>query len=236
MHAAVQQRLSQVTTWRNLTAGITAVALAFALLLSWLITRSLSVPLARAIEVFGNIATGKYDNQIERGGTDEAGLVLQALDEMQGKLRTQIETERAFAAENSRIRQALDKVSTSVVLSDAQYQIIYVNDTAQAMFARNQHEIRKTLQNFDAARLRDARLDSMSIDSNNTHRALDGLTGSDTHEQMLGACTFRTVTNPVLNDKGDRIGTVVEWNDRTQEVAVEKEMQNMLSAVVGGRS
>ena len=54
------------------------------------------------------------------------------------------------------------------------------------------------------------------------------------HERMLGACTFRTVANPVRNDKGERIGTVVEWTDRTQEVAVEKEMQNMLSSVVGG--
>jgi methyl-accepting chemotaxis protein len=234
MNAAVQQRLAQVTTWRNLTAGITAIALAFALALSWLITRSLSAPLARAVAVFGNISAGKYDNQIERGGTDEAGQVLQAIDEMQGKLRTQIETERAFAAENSRIRQALDKVSTSVVLSDAQYQIIYVNDTAQAMFARNQHEIRKTLPNFDAARLRGANMDVLSIDPNNMRRALDNLTGSDMHERTLGACTFRTVANPVRNDKGERIGTVVEWTDRTQEVAVEKEMQNMLAAVVGG--
>ena len=234
MNAAVQQRLSEVTTWRNLTAGITAVALAFALALSWLITRSLSAPLAHAVEVFGKISAGKYDNQIERGGTDEAGQVLQAIDEMQGKLRTQIETERAFAAENSRIRQALDKVSTSVVLSDAQYQIIYVNDTAQAMFARNQHEIRKTLPNFDAARLRGVNMDVLSIDPNNMRRALDNLTGSDMHERVLGACTFRTVANPVRNDKGERIGTVVEWTDRTQEVAVEKEMQNMLAAVVGG--
>jgi methyl-accepting chemotaxis protein len=234
MNAAVQQRLSQVTTWRNLTAGITAIALAFALALSWLITRSLSAPLARAVAVFGNISAGKYDNQIDRAGTDEAGQVLQALDEMQGKLRTQIETERSFAAENTRIRQALDKVSTSVVLADANYQIIYVNDTAQAMFARNQHEIRKTLPSFDAARLRGASLDSMSVDPNHTHRALDNLVGSDTHERVLGACTFRTVANAVLNDRGERIGTVVEWTDRTQEVAVEKEMQSMLSAVVGG--
>jgi methyl-accepting chemotaxis protein len=234
MNAAVQARLSQVTTWRNLTAGITAIALAFALALSWLITRSLSAPLARAVAVFGNISAGKYDNQIDRAGTDEAGQVLQALDEMQGKLRTQIETERSFAAENTRIRQALDKVSTSVVLADANYQIIYVNDTAQAMFARNQHEIRKTLPSFDAARLRGASLDSMSVDPNHTHRALDNLVGSDTHERVLGACTFRTVANAVLNDRGERIGTVVEWTDRTQEVAVEKEMQSMLSAVVGG--
>jgi methyl-accepting chemotaxis protein len=234
MNAAVQQRLSQVTTWRNLTAGITAIALVFALALSWLITRSLSAPLARAVAVFGNISAGKYDNQIDRGGTDEAGLVLQALDEMQGKLRTQIETERGMAAENSRIRQALDKVSTSVVLADAHYQIIYVNDTAQTLFSRAQHEIRKTLPNFDAARLRGSSLDSMSIEPSHMRRVLDNLNGSDTHERMLGACTFRTVANPVLNEKGERIGTVVEWTDRTQEVAVEKEMQSMLSAVVGG--
>jgi methyl-accepting chemotaxis protein len=234
MNAAVQQRLSEVTTWRNLTAGITALALAFALALSWLITRSLSAPLARAVSVFGHIATGKYDNEIDRTGTDEAGQVLQALDDMQGKLRTQIETERSFAAENSRIRQALDKVSTSVVLADAHYQVIYVNDTAQAMFARNQHEIRKTLSNFDAARLRGSNMDVLSIDPSNMRRVLDNLVGSDTHERTLGNCTFRTVASPVLNDRGERIGTVVEWNDRTQEVAVEREMQNMLAAVVGG--
>jgi methyl-accepting chemotaxis protein len=234
MNAAVQQRLSQVTTWRNLTAGITALALAFALVLSWLITRSLSAPLARAVSVFGDISAGKYDNVIESAGTDEAGQVLQALSEMQTKLRTQIESERSFAAENSRIRQALDKVSTSVVLADANYQIIYVNETAQAMFARNQHEIRKTLPNFDVARLRGSSLDVVAVDPAGMRRVLDNLTSADTHERMLGGCTFRTVSNPVRDDRGERIGTVMEWTDRTQEVGVEKEMQNMLSAVVGG--
>jgi methyl-accepting chemotaxis protein len=234
MDAAVQQRLTQVTKWRNLTAGITAAALAFALVLSGLITRSLSEPLARAVTVFGNISVGKYDNPIEHGGTDEASQVLRALSEMQGKLRTQIETERSVAAENTRIRQALDKVSTSVVLADAQYQIIYVNETAQAMFARNQEEIRKTLPSFDVSRLRGASMDVLSIEPNHMRRVLDNLVGSDSQERVLGACTLRSIASPVLDDKGERIGTVVEWTDRTQEVAVEKELQNMLSAVVAG--
>src|SRR5262249_846967 len=94
MNAAVQQRLSQVSTWRNLTSAITACALAFALALSWLITRSLAKPLSHAIEVFGNISSGRYDNEISQSGSDEAAQVLNALSEMQGKLRTQIETER----------------------------------------------------------------------------------------------------------------------------------------------
>ena len=46
MNSAVRQRLSQVTTWRNLTAGITVLALGVALVLAWLITRSLAAPLA----------------------------------------------------------------------------------------------------------------------------------------------------------------------------------------------
>jgi methyl-accepting chemotaxis protein len=234
MDAAVQQRLSQVTTWRNLTAGITFLALAVALALSWLITRSLAIPLAQAIEVFRRIAGGSYDNAIDLSGSDEAARVLRALDDMQGKLRLQIENERLTAAENTRVRQALDKVSTAVVLADAQRRIIYLNDTASATFARNQREIRKSLPGFEVERLRGATLESLAADSHSEGRELEKLASARIAERELGDCTFRTVTSPVLDEIGGRIGSVMEWTDRTQEVAVEKEMQGMLSAVVAG--
>ena len=234
MNVAVKERLSQVTTWRNLTAGITIIALGVALALSWLITRSLATPLAQAIEVFGSIAAGRYDNAIELTGSDEAGLVLRALDDMQGKLRSQIENERLMAAENARVRQALDKVSTSVVLADAQHRIIYLNDTASATFGRNEHEIRASLPGFEAQKLRGASLEALSADPSGERRELDALASSRAAERQLGACIFRTVTSPVHDEGGTRLGTVIEWTDRTQEVAVEKEMQGMLSAVVAG--
>ncbi|MFZ8480576.1 PAS domain-containing protein, partial [Staphylococcus aureus] len=88
-------------------------------------------------------------------------------------------SERAVAAENTRIRQALDKVSTSVVLADGHHQIIYLNETAQTTFARNQHEIRKSLPGFDAHRLRGSNLEVF---------------GPDTPERQLGGCTFRTIS------------------------------------------
>jgi methyl-accepting chemotaxis protein len=234
MNAAVQERLSQVTTRRNVTAGITALALGFALVLSWLITRSLGKPLSHAVSVFGKISAGKYDNEIKISGNDEAAQVLTALEEMQSKLRTQIETERAVAAENTRIRQALDKVSTNVILADGHQQIIYLNETALATFARNQHEIRKSLPAFDAHRLRGSSVDALAVDPGNQRRLLDSLSSSDVQERQLGACTFRTISNPVVSETGERIGTVIEWTDRTPEVAVEKEMQAMLTAVIGG--
>src|SRR4029077_18412753 len=126
---------------------------------------------------------GNYENEIRVSGSDEASQVLGALDKMQGTLRTQIETERAVAAENSRIRQALDKASTSVLLADGQHRIIYLNDTAQMTFARAQGEIRKTLPGFDAQKLRESVLDALSSDPARERRALDGLTGSEVHER-----------------------------------------------------
>ena len=232
--SAAQQRLVTASSSRNICAGISLLMLAFGIALALLVTRALTQPLNRAVQVFSSIATGHYDSQIDTHGTDEAGQVLRALDDMQGKLRTQIETERAVAAENTRIRQALDKASTSVVLADEKHQIIYVNDTAQQSFTRNAPEIRTTLPNFDPSRLRGSSLESLSPDTASQRRLLDNLKGAEVQERVLGDFTFRTVTNPVISDRGERLGTVMEWSQRTQEVRVEKELQNMLGAINGG--
>jgi methyl-accepting chemotaxis protein len=231
---ALQTRVAVLSLHRNVCAGISFLVLAFALALAWVVSRSMTTPLNRAVEVFGSISTGHYDSAIDTNATDEAGQVLRALDEMQGKLRTQIETERAVAAENTRIRQALDKASTSVVLADEKHQIIYVNDIAQASFTRNAQEIRTTLPNFEPTRLRGSSLESLSPDQAAQRRLLDNLTTVDVQERVLGEFTFRTVTNPVIGERGERLGTVMEWSQRTQEVRVEKELQTMLAAVNGG--
>ena len=232
---AVEQRLAHTNRYRAVTATSFALTLGLALGLALLITRSLARPLHHAVSVFGRISGGNYENEIRVPGTDEASQVLGALQAMQGTLRTQIETERAVAAENSRIRHALDKASTSVLLADGQHRIIYLNDTAQMTFARAQGEIRKTLPGFDAQRLPGSSLDALAADAGRERHALDALTGSQEQERTLGSLTFRIVSNPVAGDKGERIGTVMEWTDRTQEVGVEKEMQTMLAAVINGQ-
>ena len=232
---ALDARLSALSIHRTVSAGISFSALAIAMALAWLVTRSLTTPLTEAIGVFGRISSGQYDNRIDTGATDEAGQVLRALDEMQTKLRTQIENERAVAAENTRIRQALDKASTSVVLADEKHQIIYVNETAQSSFTRNAQEIRASLPNFDPGRMRGSSLDSLSADPAGQRRLLDNLKTADVQERVLGDFTFRTVTNPVVGERGERLGTVMEWTQRTQEVRVEKELQSMVSAINAGQ-
>jgi methyl-accepting chemotaxis protein len=234
MLSQIQQRAREQAANRNLTVGIVAGVVLLALALSWLITVAVTRPMQKVVSVFGSIAGGNYDNEINPRGNDEVTAVLRALDEMQGKLRQQIETERAQAAENARVRVALDNVSSNVMVADADFDIIYTNPALDAMLRDAETDIRKELPTFNAATVRGASVDVLSKNPAQERRLLSALHGTHTAQVSLGRRTFRLVANPVVTAAGERVGTVFEWTDRTPEVAVESEMQSMLSAVLAG--
>jgi methyl-accepting chemotaxis protein len=50
----------------------------------------------------------------------------------------------------------------------------------------------------------------------------------------MGSTTLRIVTTPVVDAGGERVGTVVQWTDRTQEIAVERELADTVAKAVDG--
>jgi methyl-accepting chemotaxis protein len=234
MYSEIDRRASQESMTRNLTALTIAATLGLALALSWLITRALTGPLTRAISVFRAISTGQYNNEISHSGADEVAQVLRALDDMQGKLRAQIEAERAQAEENARVRAALDNVSSNVMVADPSFKIIYTNTAVRTMLNEAESDIRRDLPQFSAASVMGSSVDVLSKNPTADRRVYQDLRGANTSEVTLGRRTFKVVANPVTDSHGARAGTVFEWTDRTQEVGVEGEMQSMLSAVLAG--
>ena len=229
--AANHSRIDALSEQRDLNLALILLAILLIHALSWTTERSLRNPLKRVVAVFEHIAAGRYDSEIETRRSDELGQVMQALAAMQLKLRTQIEHERAVAAENSRIRQALDKASTGVLLADADHLILYLNEAAQTGFSRHAAEIRSALPGFNAEMLRGSSLETLSSSPAAERRALQELQAARTEERTYGALTFRVITNPVTGAHGERLGTVMEWTDRSQEVRVEQELQGVLAAV-----
>ena len=235
MNSAVRARLRQVTISREVIVTITLVVLLVALALAWSLATRLTGVIRNTSAVFEQIAAGRYDNQIEYEGSDESNQVLRALDQMQTRLRDQIETERAAAAENGRIRQALDSVSSGVMVADGNHSITYLNPSLEKVLSQAETDIRRSLPAFNAAQLRGASIDLFHRNPQHQRGLLAGLTQPHRTVLELGGHTFAVTLNPVTNEHNERIGTVAEWFDRTQEVAVEKEMQEMLTAVIGGQ-
>jgi methyl-accepting chemotaxis protein len=142
--------------------------------------------------------------------------------------------ERELAAENARIRSALDNVSTCVMIADNQRNIIYVNRSVLDMMQRAEADIRKDLPNFDARKLQGASIDAFHKNPAHQRDMLANLRAAHRSEVKIGGRTFSLVASPVFDSQGERLGAAVEWVDRTLEVQVENEVSQIVSAAARG--
>jgi methyl-accepting chemotaxis protein len=232
--SALETRANDLKVHRNLVVGFVLVLLGTGMAFSFLLTRSLTEPMARVIAVFRSICEGKLDNAFEHSGRDEASQVLRALDEMQNKLRVQIESERQQAVVNSRLKVALDSASNNVMVADAEGKIIYVNPAMQSLLRAAEADVRTRVPGFSCEAVTGSAIDALHHDGGSQTQRVSEVRDTQRAEMSMGGCVVRYVANPILGDGGERIGTVVEWTDRTQDARVEKELQEMLAAVVQG--
>jgi len=144
------------------------------------------------------------------------------------------EREQALAADNARVKQALDICSTNVMIADSDGNIIYNNSSVAQMMKRNEAELRKVLPQFDARRIVGSNFDQFHRNPAHQRNLLGGLTGEYKTEIKVGELTFSLTANPIYDTEKLRLGTVVEWKDRSAEVAAEQEVSTMVDGANQG--
>jgi methyl-accepting chemotaxis protein len=221
------------------------MVLAFLVLAFWIqrgVTRYIGEKLADANGVFAKLQHGDFNSEIGEQPGDELGALLNALRNMQSGLAARVESDRqagdadrARAVASERIKQALDASSVNVVVADEHFNVIYLNPAAQALMAAAQRDFRQIRPGFDAANLIGASIDVFYQDGARQRELLAGLRQSAITQFHIGSRTLQAVASPIVDGDGRRIGTVVEWLDRTQEVAAEKEIGALVDAVSEGK-
>ncbi|MFK8047061.1 MAG: methyl-accepting chemotaxis protein [Halioglobus sp.] len=216
--------------------GITVVFL-LGCFMCWWVSRSIVVQVVHARDVLESIRDGELHNEINIDASDEIGNVLSALSDMQEKLGASIESERAQAAITSRIKQALDCVNGNVMIADTDNKIIYMNEAVTAMMREAQSDLRKDLPHFDSAELMGADIDLFHENSPHQKNDLSNLKDTYVDDVEIGGRSLRLTASPIVDADGSRLGTVVEFMDRTLEVSVENEIQEIVhGAMVGDLS
>ncbi len=209
------------------------VTIVFAYYLTRNILRQLGGEPEYASEITRNIADGKLDNQIPLQTGDTSSL-LASMKSMQEQLLARITADKKISDENLRIKVALDNVTTNVMVANNDRDIIYMNKSVVVMMSNAESDIRKDLLNFSVAKLIGSNIDGFHKNPAHQKNLLATFTSAYKAQVLLGGRTFALMANPVLNDKGERLGSVVEWNDRTLEVAIEKEVAGIAQAAVNG--
>jgi methyl-accepting chemotaxis protein len=175
---------------------------------------------------FGLIATPVF-NDGERLGT-----AVEWTDKTEAL--AQAEKDRAVSDANARVKQALDSVTGNTMIADNDFNIIYMNSAVQGMMSNAQGDIRKDLPNFDANNLVGQNIDVFHKNPSHQRNLVANMRGTYKAEIMVGGRTFGLIANPIENEQGERLGAVVEWMDRTDEVAVEKEVDDLVQAAANG--
>jgi methyl-accepting chemotaxis protein len=221
---------------RNAAIALTgsAIAMILAILLMLALAKRIAGAIHRLLQICQRIADGDYENRIDESGADEISRLFAGISVMQRKLKAQICAEREQLIEMGRVRAALDNVSGSVMMADATGTVMYLNAAMQSLLQGAEPQIRQDLPEFTAANVLGARLDLFLRNHADVQLAVTTLSGAHTLEMTLGGRVFRLTFNPVTTSDGQRIGVVVEWVDRTLEVRMESDVQQMVKGVLDG--
>ncbi|MFC3093113.1 methyl-accepting chemotaxis protein [Alteromonas sediminis] len=147
---------------------------------------------------------------------------------------TELKRQEEIAAANARVKSALDGVTTNVMVSDAELNIVYMNHSVQAMLSEAESDLRKELPSFDAKNLIGQNIDQFHKNPQHQRSMLSKLESTYRTRIEVGRRKFNLIASPVFAGNHERIGFVVEWADVTSQVETEQEVEKLVTSVANG--
>jgi methyl-accepting chemotaxis protein len=217
------------------STGIIAILLAIGI--AYWIVRSLMKQLGAepgtAAEVANKMADNDFDLKIAVKPGDTTSLMA-SMKVMHQKLSAQIEKDHKVAEEVGRIKIALDSASTCVMIADEIGNIIYANHSVMNMLRFAENDLRKQLPNFSADKVVGSHFDVFHVNPQHQRSMVAALKVPFTTTIKVGIRTFILFATPVFDQTGKRIGTSVEWIDKTEELIIQNKVEELVAASLSG--
>ena len=230
---------------RSLLGLVASLLLSLALgsVLVLLFVRSLLARMRYALQITSDVADGNLTGKIAVDGGDEVADLLRSMARMQHDLRERIDNDARVASANLRIRNALEASSTPVYLADASLQIVFCNPALSRLLGARQEYFHRHLGNGSTVeQLLGQSVATLEPDQTVDEQIVAQLTRSGFVQRQLAypaadgrLCHISQNISSITDENGQLIGFFVEWNDRTDDVLVEDELGEVISAAAEGR-
>jgi len=135
------------------------------------------------------------------------------------------------ASDALRIISGLENVQSSVLITNADLEIIFVNQSAKTLFSKVESDFKKQLPKFSVDKLLGSNIDVFHKSPEYQRQLLGKLSDSTMYELELAGHAFQIIAKPVISADGSRIGYIAEWMDRTQENKIEREIENLVNSI-----
>ncbi len=174
--------------------------------------------------VTGRLAAGDMEVHIPGGERhDEIGEMARSLDQI-----------RAVGIRAARAQSSLDDASSPMMIVDPDGKVIFPNKAMNALAEDLAADLGGELSGFKENSLAGVLFDTLhNLDSMRADRMVS-LTVPASARMAAGGRIVDLMASPVFNDQGDRLGVVIEWQDRTSQVTVENEIAGIVHAASEG--
>lgn len=211
--------------------NVAVIGISIALvLLAWSIATGISVisRLHRASKLIADVSEGKQI-AVNAYSKNELGKIMSAIKMLAVKVGFEASEARLRANEMLSIKMALDEVTVPVTLSNSQRELVYMNKAGLKLW--------KDMEDDLADRIPGFRVDSMYGQAIGTYLETDqdrAMFSEMTKETLnidvtLGGKKLRLTVVSIFDERDVYVGRATQWLDRTTELALEKQISEIVS-------
>ena len=234
MDVLLVERASNLQTTLRNEAMASGICLLLALYLFACLRNSVARQIADLRSVVDAIAAGDFRQLPQAHTKDEIGEFASVLDKVRNTLGERIEAEKALSDHMLRVKMALDNAGTPFRIADQDGTVVYANPKMFDVLRSIEPAMKELNPNFSIDNFVGSSIANLMSDPVEYLKRLEGLKTLAVNEKEVGGRIFSITTAPVFDDKGQRLGTVGEWLDRTDQVMIERELAEIVNAAAAG--
>lgn len=197
------------------------------LVVLWLVYQRVIPPLSQLLAALRVLRDGRDTDSRLTGLKADFRDVAEVFNGILDDLDQRRFAEAAAATDNRRVVEALDNVHSQVMLVDPNFDILYLNRTLIEGFAEVAPAARSQWPDFDPQAL-------VGSNAGRFDAALASALGTASASIRFAARSYQVSASAVLGAAGERLGTVLEWTDVTEQQGAEAQIEAMIEAAVAG--
>ncbi|WP_019556543.1 methyl-accepting chemotaxis protein [Thiomicrorhabdus arctica] len=179
--------------------------------------------LGKAKVLMDNMRQGDFTGQVNFYGKHSLSKLVSAVKMMQVQLGAMYDDSQSKLNRSTRLKSALDSASANVMMVDKAGVVIYLNNELQSLFFGQERTFPSCCTDFSIENVVGAQL--LEIFDKACFRELNNM---QSFEETFGELTVYLKVKPVVNEMGEQIGTVIEWQDLTQQRSIESNLRSTL--------
>jgi len=206
----------------SISLGLASAILA--ILVSFVIARQITKPVEAMRNSVQKLADGDVYETIpytEIG--DEIGDMARALADF-----------REEAVQGYRTKSGMERASACIMMADNDLNVVFMNESQEKMLREAESDLKKELPNLDIANMIGANIDVFHSNPQHQRNLLEKMKDSYSTRIEVAGRTFDLHANPAFSKAGQRIGTSIEWVDRTAELKIADEISDIIEGASNG--